>query len=173
MSPARIDFEAKRLADTPGSSAIEKLVVNCSDRINLTQSANSPALALSSRPDPPIWVMGLSGATVANCGGTALPGTYCWRKRNVPSHVIAGISVAASFPVFGRSPSARCSKVRFGRRWYASVYAIVAAVPLRSMSICFWVRVGTSAKPQPTNGSTMSTPAFAKSEPFRVTTARP
>jgi MFS transporter, PAT family, beta-lactamase induction signal transducer AmpG len=80
---------------------------------------------------PPVWLMGLTNTTYGLYAGTvafAIP--QLLSNRNVPESAIAGLTAVAYSPGFWAFLFSPVLDVRFSRRWYAFVLALVACVTL-------------------------------------------
>jgi PAT family beta-lactamase induction signal transducer AmpG len=108
----------------------------------------------SARPTPPIWLMGLSNASIGLYGGIvffAIPQLLA--ARHVPEAQIAGVTAASLAPTFWSVGFGPMLDVRFSRRWYATVLAavealliVVAILNLDRIAILTWAVIfGTAA----------------------------
>ena len=83
----------------------------------------------SDRKTPPVWLMGMSNATMGFSNGIvlfALPQLLA--AEHVPESKIAAITAVAFSPAFWVVLFAPILDVRFSRRWYATVLAAASAV---------------------------------------------
>jgi MFS transporter, PAT family, beta-lactamase induction signal transducer AmpG len=83
----------------------------------------------SSRRNPPVWVMGLSNATLGFITGIAffvLP--QLMAAEHVPEAKIAVMTALAISPNFWAVAFSPMLDVRFSRRWYATVWAALAGI---------------------------------------------
>jgi MFS transporter, PAT family, beta-lactamase induction signal transducer AmpG len=83
----------------------------------------------SNRRVPPVWLMGLSNSTLGLNMGTAffvMPQLLA--AQHVPEGVIAGITAAAMSANFWYVLFGPMLDVRFSRRWYATVFALLTSV---------------------------------------------
>jgi PAT family beta-lactamase induction signal transducer AmpG len=86
---------------------------------------------LPSRHRAPLWLMGLTNLTYGLYGGVvafAIP--QLLGDRHVPEAAIAGLTAVAFSPGFWSFLFSPMLDVRFSRRWYAVVLALVAAASL-------------------------------------------
>jgi PAT family beta-lactamase induction signal transducer AmpG len=81
--------------------------------------------------NPPIWLMGMSNLTFGlYTGFTTLPLPQLLAAQHVPEARIAAITAAVIFPGFWTFLLGPVLDVRFSRRWYATVFAGLAALAL-------------------------------------------
>jgi PAT family beta-lactamase induction signal transducer AmpG len=79
----------------------------------------------------PVWLMGLSNATFGMVGGfIVLPLPQMLAAQGVPEIRIAAISAACFSPGFWIFLLGPMLDIRFSRRWYASLFAILAGIGL-------------------------------------------
>jgi len=81
------------------------------------------------RPVPPMWLLGLSDATIGLANGIiffAMPQLMV--GANVPEPKIAAIAALASTPGFWFVFFSPILDVRFSRRWYATVFAALSGI---------------------------------------------
>lgn len=78
---------------------------------------------------PPIWLMGLSNASLGFCMGLAIFAVpQLLAAEHVPEAKIAGLTALAISPNFFYFLLGPMLDVRFSRRWYATVMALTAAI---------------------------------------------
>ena len=79
----------------------------------------------------PLWLMGLTNLSYGLYGGVvAFAVPQLLGDRNVPERAIAGLTAVAFSPGFYAFLVSPVLDVRFSRRWYAVVLAIVASLTL-------------------------------------------
>jgi len=81
------------------------------------------------RPVPPVWLLGLSDATIGLANGIiffVMP--QLMAGANVPEPQIAAIAALASTPGFWFVFFSPILDVRFSRRWYATVFAALSGI---------------------------------------------
>ncbi len=79
----------------------------------------------------PVWMMGLTNTTYGLYGGAvAFAVPQLLGDRHVPEVAIAGLTAIAFSPGFWAFLFSPVLDVRFSRRWYAFVLAVIAAVTL-------------------------------------------
>lgn len=81
----------------------------------------------STRPVPPVWLMGLSNATLGFALGVnffVVP--QLMASAHVPELTIAAITAVANTPGFWFVFFAPILDVRFSRRWYAALLAVMS-----------------------------------------------
>ena len=81
------------------------------------------------RPVPPVWLLGLSDATIGLANGIiffVMP--QLMAGANVPEPKIAAIAALASTPGFWFVFFSPILDVRFSRRWYATVFAALSGI---------------------------------------------
>ncbi|HEY5381405.1 MAG TPA: hypothetical protein VIJ65_04070, partial [Acidobacteriaceae bacterium] len=79
----------------------------------------------------PIWLMGLSNATIGLVGGfIVLPLPQMLAAQGVPELKIAAVSAACLSPGFWVFLLGPLLDIRFSRRWYAAVFAALAGICL-------------------------------------------
>lgn len=81
------------------------------------------------RPVPPVWLLGLSDATIGLANGLiffVMP--QLMAGANVPEPKIAAIAALASTPGFWFVFFSPILDVRFSRRWYATVFAALSGI---------------------------------------------
>lgn len=79
----------------------------------------------------PVWLMGLSNATIGLVGGfIVLPLPQMLAAQGVPELKIAAVSAACLSPGFWVFLLGPLLDIRFSRRWYATVFAALAGVCL-------------------------------------------
>jgi len=79
----------------------------------------------------PVWLMGLSNLTYGLYGGVvAFAVPQLLGNRNVSEGAIAGLTAVAFSPGFWALLVSPVLDVRFSRRWYAGMLAVIAAITL-------------------------------------------
>src|SRR6202046_3005771 len=86
---------------------------------------------MPNRPRVPVWLMGLTNLSYGLYGGVvAFAVPQLLGDRHVPESSIAGLTAVAFSPGFWAFLVSPILDVRFSRRWYAVVLAIISALSL-------------------------------------------
>ena len=86
---------------------------------------------MSSRRRVPVWMMGLTNLMYGLYGGVvAFAVPQLLGERHVSETTIAGLTAVAISPGFWSFVLSPMLDVRFSRRWYATVLAVVASLTL-------------------------------------------
>jgi MFS family permease len=86
---------------------------------------------MPSRHRVPVWLMGLTNLSYGLYGGViAFAAPQLLGDRHVPESSIAGLTAVAFSPGFWAFLVSPVLDVRFSRRWYAVVLAVIASLSL-------------------------------------------
>ncbi|HTV09382.1 MAG TPA: MFS transporter [Candidatus Aquilonibacter sp.] len=90
-----------------------------------------PELFMPSRHRVPVWLMGLTNLSYGLYGGVvAFAVPQLLGDRHVPEIAIAGLTAVAFSPGFWSFLFSPMLDVRFSRRWYAAVLAVVSSLTI-------------------------------------------
>lgn len=97
----------------------------------------APQMSDRDRHLPPVWLMGFGNAVFGLMGGfLVLPLPQMLARLHVPAEQIGAVSAACFSPGFWMFLLGPVLDVRFSRRWYATVAAVVSGAGLAVAILC-------------------------------------